>query len=63
MTSLATAVSLQAGYSPLEALHLQELGRSITNDELLDYRSDISDLIEQHPTLAATFDSLRLELD
>jgi len=28
-----------------------------------DYRSDISDLLEQHPTLAKDFDCLRQELD
>ena len=42
---------------------MQELGRSVTNGQLLDYRSDISDLLEQHPTLAKQFDSLRQELD
>ncbi|KAF8418367.1 CHAT domain-containing protein [Terfezia claveryi] len=63
LASLATAVSLQAGQSPLEALRLQELGRSVTNGQLLDYRSDISDLIKEYPTLAKDFDSLRQELD
>ncbi|KAF8456980.1 CHAT domain-containing protein [Terfezia claveryi] len=63
VTSLAVAVSLQAGKSPLEALRLQELGRSVTNGQLLDYRSEISDLMAQHPTLAKDFDSLRQELD
>ena len=63
LASLAAAVPLQAGQSPLEALRLQELGRSITNGQLLDYRSDISDLMEQHPTLAKDFDTLREELD
>ena len=42
---------------------MQELGRNITNSQLLDYRSDISDLVEHHPTLAKDFDSLRQELD
>ena len=41
LVSLAAAVSLQAGYSPLEAVQLQEVGRSVTNTQLLDYRSDI----------------------
>jgi len=47
----------------LEALRLQEVGRSVTNGQLLDYRSDISDLTELHPTLSQGFDSLRQELD
>ena len=42
---------------------MQELGRSVTNGQLIDYRSDISDLFEQHPTLAKDFDDLRQELD
>jgi len=63
LASLAIAVSLQAGQSPLEALRLQELGRSVTNGQLLDYRSDISDLMSQYPTLAQDFDALRQELD
>ena len=63
LASHAAAVSLQAGKSPLEALRLQELGRSVTNGQLLDYRSDISDLMEQYPALASDFDSLRQELD
>ncbi|KAF8416573.1 CHAT domain-containing protein [Tirmania nivea] len=63
LVSLAAAVSLQAGQSPLQALRLQELGRSVTNGQLLDYRSDISNLMEKHPTLANDFDSLRQELD
>ncbi|KAF8421683.1 CHAT domain-containing protein [Tirmania nivea] len=63
LASFAAAVTLQAGQSPLEALCLQELGRSVTNGQLLDYRSGISDLTEQYPTLAKHFDFLRQELD
>ncbi|KAF8421170.1 CHAT domain-containing protein, partial [Tirmania nivea] len=63
LASLAVAVSLEVGQSPLEALRLQELGRNITNGQLIDYRSEIWDLIEQHPMLAEDFDSLRQELD
>ncbi|KAF8430063.1 CHAT domain-containing protein [Tirmania nivea] len=61
--SLAAAVLLEAGRAPLEALRLQELARNITNGQLLHYRSDISDLMDQYPTLAKDFDSLRQELD
>jgi len=63
LASLAASVSLEAGESPLEALRLQGLGRNIIHGQLLDYRSDISDLVEHHPTLAADFDSLRQDLD
>jgi len=35
----------------------------MTNCQLLDYQSDISDLLKHHPELAYNFDSLRLELD
>ena len=63
LASLATSVSLEAGKPALEALRLLELGRSVTNGQLLDYRSDISGLRDHHPTLAEDFDSLRQELD
>jgi len=63
LVSLAASVSLAAGESPLEALQLLELGRSVTNGQLLDYRSDISDLMTHYPTLAQDFDFLRQELD
>lgn len=63
LTSLAISVSLEISRSPLEALQLQELSRSITNGQFLDYRTDISDLMEEYPTLAKEFDSLRQTLD
>ncbi|RPB18035.1 hypothetical protein L211DRAFT_748680, partial [Terfezia boudieri ATCC MYA-4762] len=63
LVSLAVSISLEVGELPLEALRLQELGRSVTNGQLLDYRSDISDLRKHYPVLAAEFDSLRQELD
>jgi len=63
IASLAVSVSLEVGEAPLEALRLQEFGRSVTNGQLLDYRSDIADLFAHHPTLADEFDSLRQELD
>ena len=63
LASLSASVSLEAGEPPLEALRLQELGRTVTNGQLLDYQSDISDLMQHHPTLGQAFDSLRQELD
>ena len=63
LVSLAASASLETGAPALEALRLLELGRSITNGQLLDYRSDISDLKEHYPTLAQNFNSLRQELD
>jgi len=63
LTSLAASLSLEANESPLEALRFLELGRSVTNGQLLDYRSDISDLKDKHPTWADQFQPLREELD
>jgi len=63
LVSLAASVSLEVRESPLEALRLLGLGRNITNGQLLDYRSDISDLIHHYPTLARDFHSLHQELD
>jgi len=63
LASLATSVFLEVVESPLEALRMQELCRSATNGQLLDYRSDIPDLIEHHPMRGEDFDSLRQELD
>ena len=63
VAAFAAALSLQVEQSPLKALRLQELGRSVTNGQLLDYRTDISDLMEQHPMFAKEFDALRQELD
>ena len=63
LASLAAAVSLEVGKPPLDALRLLELGHSVTNGQLIDYRSDISDLIEQHPMLAKHFNFLCQELD
>ena len=60
LASLAASVSLEVRERPVEALRLLELGRSVTNGQLLDYRSDISDPMEHHPALAEEFDSLRL---
>jgi len=37
LVSLAASVPLEVGESPLEALRLQEIGRNITNGQLLDY--------------------------
>ncbi|KAF8421678.1 hypothetical protein EV426DRAFT_536128 [Tirmania nivea] len=45
------------------ALRLLELGRSVTSGQLLDYRSDISDLKEQHPALAKVLILYEQELD
>ena len=56
-------MSFEVGEPPLDALRFLELGRSITNGQLLDYRSDISDLRQNHPALAEQFDYLRQELD
>ena len=63
LASIAAPVLLEAGVSPVEALRLLELGRSVTNSQLPDYRSDIPDLMEHHLMLAEEFDSLLQRLD
>lgn len=60
---MAAAVSLKAGKDEHYALELLELGRCIIAGLLLEMRTDISLLKEQHPGLAAEFESLRDELD
>ncbi|KAF2675634.1 hypothetical protein K458DRAFT_381173 [Lentithecium fluviatile CBS 122367] len=63
LASMAAAVSLKAEKDKHCALELLELGRCIIAGLLLEMRTDISLLKEQHPGLAAEFESLRDELD
>jgi hypothetical protein len=63
LASMAAAISLKAGKEGHYALELLELGRCIIAGLLLEMRTDISLLKEQHPGLAAEFESLRDELD
>jgi hypothetical protein len=63
LASETAAISLEAGKDEHYALKLLELGRCVIASLLLETRTDISDLKEQHPGLAADFESLRNELD
>ncbi|PYH47503.1 uncharacterized protein BP01DRAFT_410331 [Aspergillus saccharolyticus JOP 1030-1] len=61
--STAAAICLHAGKEPYHALKLLDLGRDIIAGLLMEMRGDISDLEQQHPTLARDFLSLRDILD
>ena len=63
IASDAAAASLNAGNDAYNALELIELGRGIIAGLLLEMRTDISALEEQHAELAERFSSLRDELD
>ncbi|KZM23242.1 hypothetical protein ST47_g5617 [Ascochyta rabiei] len=63
LASSAAAAALNAGKSGLEALELLEQGRCVISGLLLDMRTDLSELTERHPGIAAKFESLRDELD
>jgi hypothetical protein len=63
LASMAAAISLMAGKDEHCALELLELGRCVIAGLLLEMRTDISLLKEQHPGLAAEFESLRDQLD
>jgi len=63
LASTAAAVCLKVGGEPVEALQLLEAGRGIITTQLLDMRSDVTDLEEEHPDLASRFIALRSLLD
>ena len=63
LASMAAALALEVGKDAYQALELLELGRCIITGLLLEIRIDISDLQQQHPTLAEEFISFRNKLD
>ncbi|RYP43130.1 hypothetical protein DL770_011836 [Monosporascus sp. CRB-9-2] len=63
LASMAAATALNSGKEAYRALQLLELGRGIIAGLLMEMRSNISDLQQQHPNLADEFTSLRDELD
>ncbi|KJZ70854.1 hypothetical protein HIM_09768 [Hirsutella minnesotensis 3608] len=63
LASMAAATALNAGKEAHHALELLELGRCVIAGLLLEMRTDVSDLEQQHPGLATEFMSLRDELD
>lgn len=60
---MTAAIALEAGKDVQHALELLEPGRCIIAGLLLEMRTDLSELKEQHPELAAEFECLRNELD
>lgn len=56
--SSAAAACLNAGRSPSHALEVLEAGRGVVASLLLDIRSDLSDLRQEHPDLAERFEML-----
>ncbi|RYP53061.1 hypothetical protein DL770_011005 [Monosporascus sp. CRB-9-2] len=63
LASMAAATALNSGKEAYHALQLLELGRGVIAGLLIEMRSDISDLQQQHPGLADEFTSFRDELD
>ncbi|RKL00242.1 hypothetical protein BFJ71_g5730 [Fusarium oxysporum] len=63
LPSSAAALLLNAGEDAYTALEVLELGRGIITSVLLDTRSDITDLRQEHPILADKFESIRNQLD
>jgi len=63
LASMAASTALYAGKTPYDALKLLELGRSVIAGLLLDMRTNVSELEQQHPKLAKRYKFLRDELD
>jgi tetratricopeptide (TPR) repeat protein len=63
LASDAAALTLQTTGSASRALGLLELGRAVLHSQVLDTRSDLTDLRAQHPELAARFLELCDQLD
>ena len=63
LASMAAAAALDAGRHPSRALKLLELGRGVAASLLLDMRTDLTHLSEEHPDLSKQFEYVRDELD
>jgi tetratricopeptide (TPR) repeat protein len=63
LASMAAAIALKVGKEPHHALELLELGRGVIAGLLMEMRTDISDLKQDHREIAEEFESLRDELD
>lgn len=63
LASVAAAAALNSGKDPYTSLRILELGRGVISSLLLDMRTDVSALQEQHAELAEDFTRLRDELD
>jgi hypothetical protein len=58
LASMAAAIALKAGKEPHHALELLELGRGVITGLLMEMRTDISDLKQNHGEIAKEFESL-----
>ncbi|KAK6538339.1 hypothetical protein TWF694_011218 [Orbilia ellipsospora] len=63
IASDAAAAALNAGKGAFHALQLLELGRGVITDHFMKMRTNLSDLEEKQPDLAAQFIFLRDKLD
>ncbi|KAK8036596.1 hypothetical protein PG991_001733 [Apiospora marii] len=63
LASDAAAIALLTQQTPAKAVSWLEAGRGVLASAIQDLRTDTSDLHQQHPKLAATFDKLRAILD
>ena len=63
LASLVATVTLEARNDELQALQSLESGRCLIAGSLLELRTNLSKLRQQHPTLATEFDNLRAQLD
>ncbi|KAJ4178413.1 hypothetical protein NW767_014870 [Fusarium falciforme] len=63
IASLAAAIALKAGQTPLVAVRMLETGRAVLASSLRDMRTDLSALQRDHPQLARDFVALRKTLD
>ncbi|RDA94098.1 hypothetical protein CP533_5265 [Ophiocordyceps camponoti-saundersi (nom. inval.)] len=59
ISSDAAAIALHFGQGALAAMQLLETGRGILISSISDIRTDLSDLREQHPQLAKSFEELK----
>ncbi|CAH0054873.1 unnamed protein product [Clonostachys solani] len=63
LASYTAAAALNAGMDAATVLPLLEMGRGALNNRLMDIRSDLTDLFEDHPDLAGSFVELRQKLN
>ena len=63
LASHTAAAALNAGMDATTALSLLEMGRGALNNGLMDLRSDLTNLSEDHPNLAESFVKLRQKLN
>lgn len=63
LASDSVSLALQAGEDAYYCLRLFELGRGVIMGLVIDCRSDLSELQEEHPEIFEKFHSLRVEVD